>query len=419
MIIFSMNSDNSELYNSDEYISDDESTVNLEAQILNNRYICLMFLSNGSFSSVWVVYDILDFNLKSAKIFYKSPDEFNNEKQIFEKLDTGNKNIVECIDIFEEDGLMVIVTELLGISLLDIITDMNSNKYTLFTPNIKYIFYQILNGMNELHSTGVIHADIKPDNILLNIFPNNIKRMSDLISKLNIFDVYNQIQSQLIPEDFELFNRNKKKMVKRKIKQKTYKLIRDYLFKKIDFSNIQKLERNYDVDRILEHNFILKIIDFSNSELEDHITQNELYIRCYRPLENIINIDYNKKSEVWAIGCLFYELITGMSLFQIKRYKTETETNKNHIYNILETFKNHSYKDIIEGSDFYDIFFINDELKNKPRYDVLDFKQKLIHNSNIEFDIDEMYQFLSCFFIYNINLRPDCRILLNHTFFNR
>jgi len=416
MIIFSMNS---ELYNSDEYISDDESTVNLEAQILNNRYICLMFLSNGSFSSVWLVYDIIDFNLKSAKIYNKSPDEFNNEKQIFERINTDNKNIVECFDIFEEEGLMVIVTELLGISLLDIMNDMNSNKYTLFTPNIKYMFYQILNGMNELHSKGVIHADIKPDNILLNILPNNIKIVSSFISKLNILEVYNQIQSQLMPEDFDSFNRNKKKMVKRKIKQKTYKLIRDYLFKKIDFSSIQKLERNYDVDRILEHKFILKIIDFSNSELEDHISQNELYIRCYRPLENIINIDYNKKSEIWAIGCLFYEMITGLPLFQIKRYNTETETNKNHIYTILKTFKHQSYTEIIRASDFYDIFFINDELKNKPRYSVLDFKEKLIQNSNIEIDIDEMNQFLLCFFVYNINLRPDCKILLNHHFFNR
>lgn len=410
---------NSELYNSDEYISDDESTVNLETQILNNRYICLMFLSNGSFSSVWLVYDIIDFNLKSAKIYNKSQDEFNNEKQIFERINTDNKNIVECFDIFEEEGLMVIVTELLGISLLDIMNDMNSNKYTLFTPNIKYMFYQILNGMNELHSKGVIHADIKPDNILLNILPNNIKIASSFISKLNILEVYNQIQSQLMPEDFDSFNRNKKKMVKRKIKQKTYKLIRDYLFKKIDFSSIQKLERNYDVDRILEHKFILKIIDFSNSELEDHISQNELYIRCYRPLENIINIDYNKKSEIWAIGCLFYEMITGLPLFQIKRYNTETETNKNHIYTILETFKHQSYTEIIRASDFYDIFFINDELKNKPRYSVLDFKEKLIHNSNIEIDIDEMNQFLLCFFVYNINLRPDCKILLNHHFFNR
>lgn len=410
---------NSELYNSDEYISDDESTVNLESQILNNRYICLMFLSNGSFSSVWLVYDIIDFNLKSAKIYHNSPDEFNNEKQIFEIINTDNKNIVECVDIFEEEGLMVIVTELLGISLLDIMNDMNSNKYTLFTPNIKYMFYQILNGMNELHSKGVIHADIKPDNILLDILPNNIKIVSNFISKLNIFEVYNQIQTQLMPEDFDTFNRNKKKMVKRKIKQKTYKLIKDYLFKKIDFSTIQKLERNYDVDRILEHKFILKIIDFSNSELEDHISQNELYIRCYRPLENIINIDYNKKSEIWAIGCLFYEMITGLPLFQIKRYNTETETNKNHIYTILETFKHQSYKEIIRASDFYDIFFINDELKNKPRYSVLNFKEKIIQNSNIEVDIDEMNQFLLCFFVYNINLRPDCKILLNHHFFNR
>ncbi len=412
---------------SDEYISDEEPYTNLTSQILNNRYICLCFISNGSFSSVWVIYDILDFNLKSAKIFHDSPEEFKNETQIFNKLNstTTNPNIVKCFDIFEEEDVSVIVTELLGISLLDIINDLNSNTYTLFSHNIKRIFYQILNGINGLQSLGIIHADIKPDNILLDLLPTKMLSISTRIEDLNLFDAYNQIQTQLTPPEYEQYNKNKKKMIKRKIKIKSLKLIRDYIFKKIDFNSIQSSpdgSGSYNIEKLIENKFTIKIIDFSNSEFDTSISQNELYIRSYRPLENIINIDYNKKSEIWAVGCLFYELLTGLSLFQLKKFNTETETNIDHIYNILETFKTQNYIEIVETSDFYDMFFRNQKLKVKTKYEILEFREKIKHNSILEFDVhqlDEMYNFLSCLFIFNVNLRPDCNILLNHTFFNR
>ena len=412
------------IYSSDDYISDEEPDINIVSHILSNRYICLFFLSKGAFSSVWVVYDIVDFKLRSAKIFHNSPDEFYNEKLIYEKINTiKNKNIVECYDIFEDNNLMIIITELLGVSLMDIINDMYDRRYSLFIHNIKFMFTQILNGVREIHSHGIIHADIKPDNILLDILPSKIITLKKTLEELHLQDLYTTIYNSLIPEDYETFTKNKKKMVKRKIKTKTIRTIRDYLFEKNDFNEISKLKIEntdyigYNTEILYTQHYTLKMIDFSNSEFLNNISQTELYIRSYRPIENILNIDYNKKSEIWAIGCLFYELITGVPLFNIKSGVGETEKNIDHIYNILETFKtqNYNYK-CIENSDFYDNFFTNRTLKIKDRYEVLDLKQKLIHKSIIEIEVDDIYMFISLFFVFNTDLRPDCTILMNHPF---
>ena len=219
-----------------------------------------------------------------------------------------------------------------------------------------------------------------------------------------------------------LSTKTKKKMVKRKIKIKTIKKIRDYLFDKIDIITLKENKIinteyiDYNHNLLLEHQFNLKIIDFSNSEFDNKISQNEIYIRPYRSLENILNINYNSKCEIWAIGCLFYELVTGIPMFKTKSGVSENEKNIDHLFNIIKTFKNENYKEIVENSDFYDNFFINKNLKIKNRYEVTDLRQKLRYNSIIEIDSEEIYLYLSLFFIFNVNLRPDCKILMEHHF---
>jgi serine/threonine protein kinase len=43
-----------------------------------------------------------------------------------------------------------------------------SDKVKLDQDSVKYIIYQLLVGIGNLHAAGVIHRDIKPANILLN-----------------------------------------------------------------------------------------------------------------------------------------------------------------------------------------------------------------------------------------------------------
>ena len=39
---------------------------------------------------------------------------------------------------------------------------------------VELIVYNILLGLDELHSKNIVHTDIKPENIMLNIFPDKI-----------------------------------------------------------------------------------------------------------------------------------------------------------------------------------------------------------------------------------------------------
>ena len=128
-------------------------------------------------------------------------------------------------------------------------------------------------------------------------------------------------------------------------------------------------------------------------------------------------MNYSIKSDIWAIGCLFYEIITGEYLFDIDNSNNKLDKDIDHIYNIVNTFNNHSeFLETIKGCDYYDNFFIDNKLKIKNKYDILSFSVKLLQYSKIKNDLNETYKFLNLFFIYNITLRPNTYILLKHNY---
>ena len=423
----------------DSLTSDDEDNLDLEitGDLLNNKYLSIKYLGRGTFSKVWFVYDLEKKEYHIAKIFdEESFDEFENETKLFNIIE--NENIVKLYDSFnlEKDGdsYKVIIYELLGISLLDIINDIYEYKYQLEVDNIIDIFKKILDGFRYIHSKKIIHCDIKPDNILLDLLPYKTEKLIEYFDSLNIPKLIEDIHQRFIPDDFSEYNKAKKKNIKKKIKHKTFREIKEFLIEKMDYfkkiddneMNIEALDENndkitfkYDYKKVLSKDFKIKIIDFSNSEFADDISVSEVFVRPYRPIENIINLNYNCKADIWAIGCIFYEILTGMELFDDCEEYSKSNRSKAHLYKIVKTFGSIDTK-LIDNCDLYDEIFYRNRIDLKTDNDinsVLPFEHQLINNIIFDYDnliVKKFSEYLKLFFIYNPNMRADCETLFNY-----
>lgn len=76
-----------------------------------------------------------------------------------------HKNIVELQEAFKKKGLVHLVFEYLDNNLLEI---LERNPGGLTNKQIARYIYQVLEGLDYMHSLNYIHRDIKPENLLVN-----------------------------------------------------------------------------------------------------------------------------------------------------------------------------------------------------------------------------------------------------------
>lgn len=76
-----------------------------------------------------------------------------------------HKNIVRLLDHFENSEFIFIVMEYLAGG--DLGNYSKKKKYTYSEEEVAMIIYQITVGIDYLHQYGVVHRDLKPDNIML------------------------------------------------------------------------------------------------------------------------------------------------------------------------------------------------------------------------------------------------------------
>uniref|UniRef100_A0A3Q2PHU7 Protein kinase domain-containing protein n=1 Tax=Fundulus heteroclitus TaxID=8078 RepID=A0A3Q2PHU7_FUNHE len=127
------------------------------------------FLGEGSYGKV-VKCTKLDTNEAVAvKIvrkdcFRQGKKEARMLKKI-QKLDPEKNNLLKFIENFKYKGHFVLAFEMLDVSIYDFMS--RRNFAPLHLSEIRVVAQQLLVALNALKRAGLVHADIKPDNIML------------------------------------------------------------------------------------------------------------------------------------------------------------------------------------------------------------------------------------------------------------
>ncbi len=130
------------------------------------RYDVLGPLGEGGFAQVWRVLDRRLNVQRAAKVVDVAADPQARERVLREArvlAELGHSNIVTVFDVFEEDGLACVVMELCAGSLADRVASGGPLSPSL----VARLGVDVLAGLGAAHARGVVHRDVKPQNILL------------------------------------------------------------------------------------------------------------------------------------------------------------------------------------------------------------------------------------------------------------
>lgn len=381
----------------------------LKGEIINKKYILLYKIGGGSFSSVWLSVNIINSKYYAIKVQnledYETGIEEINLFLTFNK--ENNPTINHLIENFifktDEGEHVCMVLDLFAGSIYDI---MRMGKYSNGFPyeTVKIIIYQLLEAMNIINKKyKILHTDIKPENVLI-VGINN--KVNEIIMKFQ--------------ENKNYVNLLKKKGHGAKYKNdKIKQIIEDISLEKIE----KKYSKNKDIEFINDifiENIKAKLSDFGNCR---DITYNEYDIqtRYYRAPEIIMGYKYNENCDMWSVGCLIYELLTGEILFDPNK-KRRFNRDRFHIYEMickLGMIPENIIQNSIRNSDFFKkngLMKGVKKIKYVPLYKLLieKLQNKNINGEQLFLTIDFIYKL----FDYDPFKRPTPKMALKHKWFD-
>lgn len=154
-------------------------TANLVGAVLSDRYELLNKIGTGGMAMVYKAHDrVLDRNvaIKILRQSYESESKIveNFIKEARSSASLVHPNVVSVYDVCEYDGLNYMVMELVdGITLKEYI---KQNPRMPWQEACDYAI-QIGQGIQAAHERGIIHRDIKPQNIIM--APGGVLKVTD------------------------------------------------------------------------------------------------------------------------------------------------------------------------------------------------------------------------------------------------
>ncbi|KGO75567.1 hypothetical protein PITC_098500 [Penicillium italicum] len=183
-------------------------------QILNNRYEIIKELGSGKYSTVWLARDQIYESYSAIKILRGDSESGKSdtfELAILKRLSEGNPNhtgyqhIACLLDHFMYGRHLCLVLEPMAENMKDFCFFFEDIKI----PNsvLKRITKQLLSALDYAHSLGIIHTDIKQDNILIrirdkSIIEKHLHRPQSSLGELNFDDPSEFSQVEVILSDW-------------------------------------------------------------------------------------------------------------------------------------------------------------------------------------------------------------------------
>ncbi|KAJ3578462.1 hypothetical protein NPX13_g2103 [Xylaria arbuscula] len=256
-------------YQTDVKIDDDDGHYIVVPNVyLASQYHIRKLLGQGTFGKVVQAWDRERKKLVAIKIIravQKYRDASRIELRVLQTLkanDSENRN--RCIhlrDCFDFRNHICIVMDLLGSSVFDF---LKGNNFIPF-PNsqIQSFARQLLTSVAFLHDLNLIHTDLKPENILL------------------------------CDSTYQNFTYNNRRIP----------------------SSTNGKDRQATQRKVLLDTEI-RLIDFGSATFDNEYHSSLVSTRQYRAPEIILGLGWSFPCDIWSIGCILVEFLTGDALFQ-------------------------------------------------------------------------------------------------------
>ena len=253
-------------------------------------------LGKGSFGTVYLGTDILKDKYVSLK---KIPSEIMKDPQKIEALSNEilisssieNENLVKILDLTDINNEKYIVYEFCNGG--DLRRYLRFFK-TFDERSVQYFMTQVLTGLSELHSKKIIHHDIKPENVLVELIPFDIKDNKDPEERKK--------SEKYVEEILQLTDKKKQNQ--------------SLVYGNISNSGLTK----EDVLKTLLKSKI-KVSDFGLSKFKEDnnekmLSGSPLYMdpNLFEPNVTVKTIE-DEKVDIWAVGIFAYELFFGKRPF--------------------------------------------------------------------------------------------------------
>lgn len=287
------------------------------------KYVFRSTLGEGASSVVKLAFDTEKHNYYACKVIskvYLSESEqrmkkFESEIRILQRL--NHPGVVELYELIKDENFYYVFLEFCANGEL---FDYIVNNQRLTENESKNMMKQIIEALKYVHSQGIAHRDMKPENILLDTF-HHIK-----ITDFGLSKCFNEINgNQLSKESIEKNEKNEIKGDEESENdiEKSNKHVSQYNSCKnfkIDLSALSSSptrNRGSKTGRSKLTAEAKKMTETTISFDDDYQKENLCSTPCGSPIyaspEILSGKPYNPfKSDIWSCGVMLYVMVTGM-----------------------------------------------------------------------------------------------------------